>query len=89
MFSLDKINLSWEDNSNNETGFEIDRKSGTCTPTIPLLTTTLPNATAYTDMGVNSGATYSYKVRAYKKSLARPYANGYSLYSYCVSATTP
>jgi len=87
-FSFYKINLTWHDNSNNETGFEIDRKTGVCSSSDPwkLLTTTPPNITAYaayTDMGISSGATYSYKVRAYKRSLARPYANGYSLFTNC------
>jgi len=86
-----KVDLTWEDESSNETGFQIYRKSGNCSSTNSwsVIETTGGNITSYSNTGLSSGTTYSYKVRAYKKSSAQPYAYGYSLFSNCSSATTP
>jgi hypothetical protein len=56
------VTLAWQDNSTNETGFEIQRRpsSGSWT----LLATTAPNATTYTDGIVVTGVTYEYQIRA-------------------------
>ena len=89
--SSSRIDLTWTDTSNNETGFQIYRKSGACSSTNPWsrIKTTGPNITSYSNIGLTPGKTYSYKVRAYKKSSSMPYAYGYSLYSNCSQATTP
>ncbi len=89
--SSTQINLSWIDNSNNETGFQIQRKPGLCTSTDSwsLIKTTTANATFNSDTGLTSGTTYSYRTRAIARSSATPYAFGYSLWSNCVNATTP
>jgi fibronectin type 3 domain-containing protein len=86
-----RINLTWEDNSSNEAGFKVYRKSGLCSSanSWSLITTTGSNVSSYSNSGLLSGRTYSYRVKAYSSSLARPYANGYSGNSNCVSATTP
>ena len=85
----DIIYLSWTATGYNATGFQTYRKSGDCSSASPwgLLTTT--DITEYVDIGLSPGATYSYKTRAYTRSLEIPYAYGYSLYSNCSSATTP
>jgi hypothetical protein len=89
--SAGQIDLQWADNSSNETGFQIERKSGSCLSTNSWgkVKTVVQNITSYSDTGVASGKTYSYRVRAYKKSWATPYAYGYSKYSTCPSAKTP
>ena len=89
--SSSRINLTWTDTSNNETGFQIYRKSGACSSTNPWsrIKTTGPNITSYSNIGLTPGRTYSYKIKAYTRSLAMPYAYGYSLYSNCTQATTP
>lgn len=89
--SSSRINLTWTDKSNNETGFQVYRKNGVCSSTNSWskIKTTGPGITSYGDTGLLSGSTYSYKVRAYTKSSAMPYAYGYSSYSGCKSATTP
>ena len=86
-----KINLKWEDESSNETGFQIERKNGSClsTNSWSKIKTAGQNITSCSNTGLASGKTYSYRVRAYRKSSAMPYAYGYSLYSKCKSATTP
>jgi hypothetical protein len=89
--SSSKINLKWADKSSNETGFQIYRKSGVCSSTNPWsrIKTTGPNITSYSNTGLTLGKTYSYKIRAYTRSSAMPYAYSYSLYSNCSQATTP
>jgi len=61
--STSSIQLTWNDNSNNETGFEIWRSVGNNT-TYRLVATTDANATSYTDQGLFANVTYYYKVRA-------------------------
>lgn len=72
---LHQINLSWTDNSDNETGFEIERRtsdSGFSTVYRVGL-----NITYYTDTGLDSYTTYYYRVRAYSSSTGEysPYSN--------------
>jgi hypothetical protein len=89
--SSSKIKLAWADKSSNETGFEIWRKSGACSSTNDWfrITSTGANSISYGNIGLSSGVTYSYRVRAYKKSSAQPYAYSYSSYTNCSSTTTP
>ena len=57
------INLSWIDNSTNETGFKIERKlSG---GDYILIGTTDANKTTFSDSGLSIGVTYTYRVYAY------------------------
>ena len=60
MISTTKINLSWTDNSTNETGFKIERKTGT--GSYAVLVTTAANNTTYTDVGLIPSTTYIYRV---------------------------
>ncbi|HTI89861.1 MAG TPA: LamG-like jellyroll fold domain-containing protein [Puia sp.] len=62
--SYNNINLSWTDNSNNETGFEIWRSLNgltgfTSVATVPANTTTFSDSAA-----LNASTTYYYRVRA-------------------------
>ena len=68
------IVLNWTDNSNNETGFKIERKSGT---TYWQIATVGANVTYYAaECGqVKSGLTYCYRVRAYNASGDSAYSN--------------
>ena len=79
-------------NSKNEDGFQVFRKQGACNaagawPLVPIATTA-HNVVAYTDTDLESGI-YSYRVRAYIESDARPYAYGYSGYSNCYDVVVP
>jgi hypothetical protein len=77
-----KINLAWQDNSNNETGFKIERKipqSGT--GSYAEIATVGADVTGYSDTGLAAGTTYFYRVRANN-------SDGNSAYSNEASATT-
>ena len=79
--SSSQINLSWTDQSTNETGFQIERKTG-AGGTYALIMTTTANATAYSDTGRVEGTLYFYRVRAVNGA-------GNSAYSNEANATTP
>ncbi|MBI3911134.1 MAG: S8 family serine peptidase [Armatimonadetes bacterium] len=78
--SLSQIDLSWADNSANETGFEIWRKLGN--GNFALLRTVGPNETALTDVGLAANTPCVYRVRAIN-------ADGPSSYSNTASVTIP
>jgi len=77
--SSSQINLSWADQSTNETGFQIERKTG-AGGTYTQIGTAAANATAYNDTGLAEGTTYFYRARAIN-------VNGNSAYSNEASAT--
>ncbi|MEK7238573.1 MAG: fibronectin type III domain-containing protein, partial [Nitrospirota bacterium] len=62
--SSSQINLSWTDNSNNETGFKIERKIdvGGIYSQIAIVGA---NVITYSDTGLTAGTTYYYRVSAY------------------------
>ena len=57
------VNLSWIDNSTNETGFKIERKVSGGEYT--LIGTTDADKTTFSDSGLSLGVTYTYRVYAY------------------------
>jgi len=67
------IVLKWNDNSNNETGFIIERKDGGSG--WGQLDYVAANVTTYKDTNVQDGKTYSYKVNATAPSTASGYSN--------------
>ena len=58
------VDLTWQDNSDNENGFKIYRALGTDL-TLYQIGTTCPNITYYSDSEVNPNSVYSYRVSAY------------------------
>lgn len=78
--SSTRIDLGWQDNSGNETGFKIERSTNGVT--FAQIATVAAGVTAYSDTGVTSGRTYTYRVRAFN-------AYGDSAYTDPASATTP
>ncbi len=78
-----QINLSWQDNSDDETEFRIERKTG-INGNYGTITTIGTNSISYQDKGLNQTTTYYYRVRAYN-----PYNGKVSNYSNEISATTP
>jgi len=74
--STSSINLAWTDNSSDETGFAIERCTGSgCTNFAPVVTTSA-NATTYSDAGLSASTTYTYRVKAVNATLNL--ASGYS-----------
>jgi len=61
--SYNTINVSWVDNSNNETGFEIYR-SDSLTGPFQIVHTAGANTTSYNDSSLNASTTYYYRVQA-------------------------
>lgn len=78
--SSSQINLSWTDNSNNETGFRIERGTSSSGPFV-LINTTSANATSFSDSGLSGSTTYYYRIYAWSGS-------GNSAYSLVANATT-
>jgi uncharacterized protein (TIGR02145 family) len=58
--SATQINLSWTDNSTNETGFKIERKTGTGVYAVVGVTAT--DVTTFSDTGLTPGTTYTFRV---------------------------
>jgi len=65
--SLTQINLGWTDNSNNETGFRIRRKTG-ANGTYSQIATVGVDVTTFSDTGLSPNTTYYYKVRSYNEA---------------------
>ncbi len=71
--SSSKIELTWKDNSDNESGFKIERrKSGGSYSQIKKVD---KNTTTYTDTGLSSTTRYYYRIRAYTDSINSSYTN--------------
>jgi Divergent InlB B-repeat domain/FG-GAP-like repeat len=65
--SAGDLQLAWNDNSNNEDGFKIERKTGT-NGTFAQIATVGANVTSYPDVGLADGVTYCYRVRAFNSA---------------------
>jgi subtilisin family serine protease len=68
------IELSWNDNSSNELGFQIERKKGSG-GTYSQVATVGEDITSYTDTGLSKATTYYYRVRAYNAAGNSAYSN--------------
>ena len=62
--SASQMNLQWDDNSNNETGFKIERKQGCCGSWTQVATVGTDVET-WSDTSLQCGTTYAYRVWAY------------------------
>jgi hypothetical protein len=62
--STSGIDLDWTDNSTNETGFKIDRKTG-ASGAYSQVATVGAGTVTYSDTGLSEGKTYYYRVSAY------------------------
>jgi hypothetical protein len=77
------VDLSWQDNSNNEFGFVIERKDGDSLSVNPFnpIDTVAADTIHYLDTGLSANTTYTYRVYGYNSS-------GNSGYSNMAEATT-
>src|SRR6266576_6845945 len=76
-----QLQLSWVDNSTDEIGFKVERKTGT-TGTYAQIASVGANVISYTDSSLTNATTYCFRVYAFN-------ANGNSPYSPEACATTP
>jgi subtilisin family serine protease len=72
--SINQINLSWTDNSADETGFRIERKTGSG-GTYTQIATVNANVTSYSNTGLDEATTYFYRVAAYNQRGNSGYTN--------------
>jgi hypothetical protein len=80
--SSTRINLSWADNSGNESGFKVERcKNPNCT-NFAQIAQVGANVTTFADTSVTKNTAYNYRVRAFN-------VTGNSSYSNTASAKTP
>lgn len=71
-----KIDLTWTDNASDETGYRIERKTGAGGSYSQIAEIASASVTSYSDgSGLTPGATYYYRVRAYKTGANSNYSN--------------
>ena len=80
-FSTTQINLSWTDNSSDETGFRIERCTGAGCTNFAQVAEVGSNVTTFANTGLTKNTTYTYRVRAFN-------AGGNSAYSNVAAAKT-
>ncbi len=68
------VELGWSDNSSNEDGFRIERKTGQ-TGAYALRDTVGANVVTYADTAVQPGVTYCYRVNAFNNAGQSTYTN--------------
>ncbi|HEU4594431.1 MAG TPA: S8 family serine peptidase [Pyrinomonadaceae bacterium] len=74
------INLTWTDNSTNESGFRVERS--TDGKTFTQVATVAANAKTYTNIGLSANKKYTYRIYAYN-------SKGVTAYSAVATAQTP
>lgn len=67
-----QLQVTWIDNSDNETGFKIDRRTATAGP-FTQIAAVGANVNSYIDANLANGTTYCYRVRAYNSAGESPY----------------
>ena len=72
--TVSSITLAWDDVSNNEDGFEVERKSGPA-GTFSRIATVGVDVETYADAGRPEGTTYFYRVRAFNDIGDSAYSN--------------
>lgn len=72
--SYEQIDLTWTDNSTDESGFTIERTLSTDTTWAPIAQVG-QDTTSYSDSGLDSETGYTYRVSAYNSAGSSPYSN--------------
>jgi predicted phage tail protein len=80
------INLTWIDNSSNETSFDL-RRSTSLSGTYTTIATLPANAITYTNTGLTKGRKYYYKVRAVNAAGNSAFGNIANATASCITAT--
>ncbi|MFA5793924.1 MAG: fibronectin type III domain-containing protein [Candidatus Brocadiia bacterium] len=74
VISSSQIDLTWTDNTDNETGYKIERKTGSG-GTYSQIADIGANIITYSNTGLVDGAIYYYRVRAYNATTNSAYSN--------------
>jgi len=73
--SSSQIDLSWSDSDTAEQGFKVERCSGAGCSNFAQIATVGANVTGYSNTGLSSSTSYTYRVRAYNASGDSDYSN--------------
>jgi Zn-dependent metalloprotease len=74
--SITQINLTWQDNSSNETNMVVERRAGSLSNSpFSIIATLAANTTSYSDQGLATDEKYYYRVRAFNGTAYSPYSN--------------
>lgn len=73
--SRTRIDLNWFDNSNNESGFKIERCTGSTCTNFSQIATVGADVKTYSNTGLRRNTTYRYRVRAYNDAGNSDYSN--------------
>lgn len=84
--SCSEINLTWQDNSTNEDGFYVYRKT---TDHYSIIATMEANATSYNNTGLNPETAYSYKISAYNDIGESGFSNALCVHTPAESLEAP
>ena len=76
--SLGRVSLAWNDNANNEDGFQIERRTGS-TGSWQSIGTVTANTKSYTDTSTARRTTYNYRVRSFNAAGGSAYSNQVSV----------
>lgn len=79
------IRLQWTDNTNDETGFNVERSLGSGSGSFTVIVSTGSNVVEYTDSNLMANTTYTYRVRAVRDSDFSEPSNTFTL----TTTTTP
>lgn len=81
------VSLTWADNSNAETSFQLERSTDGAN--FSWLATLAPNATTYSDTGRTPGSTYYYRIKSIWDASPSPYSNVASVTMPTTSGSPP
>jgi titin len=85
--SSSQIDLTWQDNSSDETGFKIERKTGS--GSYSQIATVVAGVTSYSSTGLSASTTYYYRVRAYNAGGNSDYSNEASAMTLAAAPVAP
>jgi Fibronectin type III domain/Bacterial Ig domain/Calcineurin-like phosphoesterase len=75
VISKSQINLTWTDNATNESGFGVERCTGSTCNNFAQIATVGANVTSYSNTNLSATTTYRYRVRASNSAGASGYSN--------------